>query len=83
MAPSMERSMSSLGIDGWTTAAFKSTPAKKEMDSEMVDEKMDGYPDEATIQVCNELPQYEASLTSRPEKETKPPYMSMSKCQSQ
>lgn len=47
--------MSSLGIDGWTTAAFNSIPAKKEMDSEMVDEKMDGYPNEATIQVCNTI----------------------------
>jgi len=55
MAPSMERSMSSLGIDGWTTGGSKSKPATSDlgakMEMEMVDEKMDGYPDEATIQV--------------------------------
>jgi hypothetical protein len=54
MAPSMERSMSSLGIDGWHYSHSRSSTARVEMGKgETEDETMDGYPDEEAIQVCH------------------------------
>jgi hypothetical protein len=53
MAPSMERSMSSLGIDGWHYSHSASSSSINVGKGETEDEIMDGYPDEDTIQVSD------------------------------